>query len=118
MKIIKALEYALDNLDTIKKDIAAHDAWFSEHHMPYDHLSVYVSLQEDGSFKHTITTPDDWVLGKIGFGSYDVGIAEVCRERCERKHPNHPEKLALLEEKIKKRLATERAIERKLSAMK
>lgn len=69
MKTIKSIEYALMNLDAIKRDVRYYDESLRESGMRYDGIAIVVELKGDGSFTHRIMCVD-WSLNEIAPDAY------------------------------------------------
>lgn len=114
MKTIKSMEYVLMNLDTIKKDVRCYDDDLKESGILISNIAIVVELKGDGSFTHHVQCVD-WSLNEVALDAYKVVVAKFVRDHDD----NKVLELSLrhLEEAIGARLARERIIERKLSAM-
>lgn len=114
MKTIKALEYALMNLDTIKKDVRYYDDSLRENGVHISNIAVVVELKGDGSFTHQIKCVD-WSLNEIALDAYKVVIAKLARSHDDDEVLESG--LQHLEKTLEARLGREYIIERKLAAM-
>lgn len=116
MKIIKALEYALDHLETIKRDVRYYDESQRENGMRYGSIAIVVELKGDGSFTHRAKGMS-LELAQMVSNPYTVIIARVTRGYDDDNTEVFDRELQQLEDELQERLDLECAIERKLSAM-
>ena len=117
MKIIKAVQYALDHLETIKRDIRYYDVSQRENGMRYGSIAIVVELKGDGSFTHHVKGMS-LELAQMALDPYTVIIARVTRGYDDNKTEVFDRELQQLEDELQERLDLECTIERKLSAMK
>lgn len=116
MKTIKALKYALDNLDTIKRDVRYYDESQRENGMRYGSIAIVVELKGDGSLTH-YAKGMSLELAQMASDPYTVVITRVTRGYDDNNTKVFDRELQQLEDELQERLDLECTIERKLSVM-
>lgn len=116
MKIIKAIQYTLDRLETIKRDVRYYDESQRENGMRYGSIAIVVELKGDGSFTHRAKGMS-LELAQMASDPYTVIIARVTRGYDDDNTEAFDRELQQLEDELQERLDLECTIEHKLSAM-
>lgn len=116
MKFIKAVQYALDHLEAIKRDIRYYDKSQREGGLRYGSIAVVVELKGDGRFTHHVKGMS-LELAQMALDPYTVIIASVTRGYDDDNTEVFDRELQQLEDELQERLDLECAIERKLSVM-
>lgn len=114
MKTIKSMEYALMNLDAIKRDVRYYDDSLRQNGIRISNIAIVVELKGDGGFAHHVQCVD-WSLNEIALDAYKVVVAKLARDHDDNEVLESG--LQHLEETLEARLGREYVIERKLSAM-